>query len=39
MFEPPVLMAEAQRLRAGILRALHDQDWAWLGLHRARGLI
>ncbi len=39
MFEPPVLMAEAQRLRAGILRALHDQDWAWLGLHRARELI
>lgn len=31
-FEPPELMDEARRLRTGILRALHDQDWRWLGL-------
>jgi hypothetical protein len=32
LFEPPELMAEAQRLRAGILRALREHDWHWLGL-------
>jgi hypothetical protein len=32
LFEPPELMAEAQRLRDGILRALRDRDWNWLGL-------
>lgn len=32
LFEPPELMAEAQRLRAGILRALRERDWNWLGL-------
>lgn len=32
VFEPPELMAEAQRLRAGILRALRERDWRWLGL-------
>ena len=31
-FEPPELMAHAQVLRAGILRALRDHDWDWLGL-------
>jgi hypothetical protein len=31
-FEPPEIMAAAQRLRAGILRALRTQDWHWLGL-------
>jgi hypothetical protein len=31
-FEPPELMAQAQRLRAGILRALREHDWDWLGL-------
>jgi hypothetical protein len=31
-YEPPELMAQAQRLRDGILRALRDHDWAWLGL-------
>ena len=31
-FEPPELMAAARRLREGILRALRDRDWAWLGL-------
>jgi hypothetical protein len=32
LFEPPELMAAAQRLRAGILRALRNHDWEWLGL-------
>ena len=31
-WEPPELMAQAQRLRAGILRALREHDWEWLGL-------
>jgi hypothetical protein len=31
-FEPPELMAAARLLRAGILRALRDRDWEWLGL-------
>jgi hypothetical protein len=31
-FEPPELMAEARRLRIGILRALREHDWDWLGL-------
>lgn len=31
-YEPPELMAQAQRLRDGILRALRDHDWDWLGL-------
>lgn len=31
-FEPPELMASARRLREGILRALRDRDWEWLGL-------
>jgi hypothetical protein len=32
LFEPPELMAAAQRLRTGILRALRNHDWEWLGL-------
>jgi hypothetical protein len=31
-YEPADLMAEALRLRAGILRALREYDWNWLGL-------
>jgi hypothetical protein len=31
-FEPPELMAHAQVLRVGILRALQEHDWDWLGL-------
>ena len=31
-YEAPDLMERAQRLRAGILRALRDHDWRWLGL-------
>jgi hypothetical protein len=31
-FEPPELMAHAQLLRGGILRALRERDWEWLGL-------
>ena len=31
-YEPPDLMAQAQRVRQGILRALREQDWGWLGL-------
>ena len=31
-YEPPELMAQARELRAGILRALRDHDWQWLGL-------
>ena len=31
-FEPPELMAAARLLRVGILRALRDRDWEWLGL-------
>jgi len=31
-FEPPEIMAAAHRLRAGILRALREGDWAWLGV-------
>jgi hypothetical protein len=31
-YEPADLMAEAQRLRTGILRALREYDWNWLGL-------
>jgi hypothetical protein len=31
-YEPPELMADAQRLRIGILRALRDSDWEWLGI-------
>jgi hypothetical protein len=30
--ERPDLMAEAQRLRGGIVRALRAHDWRWLGL-------
>ena len=30
--EPADLMADAQRLRAGIVRALREYDWGWLGL-------
>ena len=30
--EPPELMAQARALRTGILRALRDHDWEWLGL-------
>jgi hypothetical protein len=30
--EPADLMADAQRLRGGILRALREYDWTWLGL-------
>ena len=32
LFEAPELMSAARRLRDGILRALRDRDWAWLGL-------
>jgi hypothetical protein len=32
LFEPPEIMAAARRLRDGILRALRDRDWEWLGL-------
>ena len=32
LFEPPELMASARSLRDGILRALRDRDWEWLGL-------
>ena len=32
LFEPPELMSAARRLREGILRALRDRDWEWLGL-------
>ena len=32
LLEPPELMAAAQRLRVGILRALKEHDWNWLGL-------
>ena len=32
LFEPPELMAQAHALRPGILRALRDGDWEWLGL-------
>ena len=32
LFEPPELMDAARRLRGGILRALRDHDWEWLGL-------
>ena len=32
LFEPPELMDSARRLREGILRALRDRDWEWLGL-------
>lgn len=32
VYEPPELMAAAQRLREGILRALRERDWEWLGL-------
>lgn len=31
-YEPADLMADAQRLRGGILRALREYDWTWLGL-------
>jgi hypothetical protein len=31
-YEPPALMADALRLRTGILRALRDSDWEWLGI-------
>lgn len=30
--EPPEEMARARRLRAGIVRALRERDWGWLGL-------
>lgn len=33
-YEPADLMAQAQRLRAGILRALQEYDWSWLGLEQ-----
>jgi hypothetical protein len=32
LLEPPELVAQALVLRAGILRALQDHDWEWLGL-------
>jgi hypothetical protein len=32
LFEPPELMESARRLRDGILRALRERDWEWLGL-------
>ena len=32
LYEPPELMAQARVLRSGILRALRERDWAWLGL-------
>lgn len=32
LFEPPDLMLQAQALRWGILRALREHDWEWLGL-------
>ena len=31
-YEPADLMGEAQRLRTGILRALREHDWRWLGV-------
>jgi len=31
-YERPDLMANAQRLRSGIVRALREHDWSWLGL-------
>ena len=31
-YEPANLMGEAQRLRIGILRALREHDWSWLGV-------
>jgi hypothetical protein len=31
-YEPANLMGEAQRLRTGILRALREHDWSWLGV-------
>jgi hypothetical protein len=31
-YEPADVMEDAQRLRAGILRALREYDWNWLGL-------
>ena len=31
-YERADLMADAQRLRAGIVRALRQHDWRWLGL-------
>jgi hypothetical protein len=31
-YEPPERMAQALRLRDGIVRALRARDWAWLGL-------
>jgi hypothetical protein len=30
--EPPEVMAQALRLRHGIVRALRNRDWEWLGL-------
>lgn len=32
IFEPPELMSQAKDLRAGILRALREHDWGWLGI-------
>jgi hypothetical protein len=32
VFEPPELMDAARTLRDGILRALRERDWEWLGL-------
>ena len=32
LFEPPELMDAARRLRDGIIRALSERDWEWLGL-------
>jgi hypothetical protein len=37
-YEHPDVMAEAQRLRPGILRALREHDWRWLGLGPDAGL-
>jgi hypothetical protein len=31
-YERPDLMADAQRLRIGILRALRESDWEWFGI-------
>jgi len=36
-YERPDLMIDAQRLRAGILRALREHDWSWLGLRSDPG--
>jgi hypothetical protein len=35
-YEPPDTMADAQRLRIGILRALSESNWEWLGISEFR---